>query len=114
MWMDIMIHSHPLFLWKSLENNQRKYRSVNTVTDKTFSNLYLPHFYFKIQRKTIDNDELHRMVYDFLKQQTNHRAVLVKCTSSDPISDFVEEITISQPNWVIINFSTTKRGNRKI
>lgn len=44
-----------------------------------------------------DEVELHRIVFDYLKQQKNYQN-LVKCSeTNEPISELVEEIAINQP-----------------
>ncbi|XP_055309926.1 pachytene checkpoint protein 2 homolog isoform X2 [Sitodiplosis mosellana] len=63
-------------------------------------NAILPTVYVEILRrqsaKTISDEELHRIVFDFLKQQKSHQP-LVKCDTESSISELVEEVTISQP-----------------
>lgn len=50
--------------------------------------------------KQIKDDELHRIVFDYLKQGRIYDN-LVKCDkTNEPISELVEQITINQPTLV--------------
>lgn len=61
---------------------------------------------FNICRNKIDDDECSKIVFDFLKQQKTHQA-LVKC-GDESISEFVEEIIISQPVLVRVIMNRIK------
>lgn len=54
-------------------------------------------FLFISSKQHNDEKELHRLVFDFLKQQKSYQNI-IKCDGiEERISEFVEEITISQP-----------------
>lgn len=64
--------------------------------------LYQPNVRYYFSKTTTDEEkhDIHQMVYNFLKQQDlSHTQI--KCSEScGPISEIVEEITISSPTFV--------------